>query len=103
MIEHKKITLIHETGLGILLGVLFGFLLYEEKYITDFSGEFFFIYILPPIIFAGGYNLKKDKFFKNIFYIVLYAVIGTIVNFLITLAIMIPINNSGLIYTNNGE
>lgn len=81
--------------MGILLGVIFGFALYEEQYITEFSGEFFFIYILPPIIFAGGYNLKKDKFFKNIFYIVLYAVIGTIVNFLITLLIIGLINKAG--------
>ena len=28
-----------------------------------FDGHMFFFIILPPIIFAGGYNLKKRRFF----------------------------------------
>lgn len=87
------------------MGMLFGFCLYEyaehkdEELSFDFNGKFFFTYILPPIIFAGGYNLKKDKFFKNMFYINLYAVLGTMVNFGITLGMMILFNNAKLFNT----
>jgi len=86
-IEHKKIHLLHETGFGIIIGFLLGFIMYEFDEDVSFSGEEFFQIILPPIIFAAGYNMKKKKFFSNIFYISLYAVVGTLVNFFITLFI----------------
>lgn len=96
--EHKHFHYIHETGIGILVGVLCGWVIYINHSIIDFNGENFFTFILPPIIFAGGYNLKKEKFFSNFFYIILYAVIGTIVNFIVTVLIMIGINHADLIY-----
>lgn len=46
-----------------------------------FSEEIFFYALLPPMIFAGGYNLKKKKFFQNFLYIALYGVFGTFVCF----------------------
>ena len=39
------------------------------------------------MIFAGGYNLKKKDFGKNLLYIITYAVLGTIVSFGITFAL----------------
>lgn len=63
----------------------------------SFSGEEFFSIILPPIIFAAGYNMKKKKFFSNFFYIALYAVAGTLINFFITLFITEGFENGGLI------
>ena len=69
LIEHKHFHAIHETGIGILVGVLFGYFTSMQAKYQSFDGKIFFTYILPPIIFAGGYNLKKEKFFKNIFYI----------------------------------
>ncbi|KRX03049.1 hypothetical protein PPERSA_08124 [Pseudocohnilembus persalinus] len=102
VIENKKIHIIHETGLGIILGIIFGIVLMEEHNITNFNGSFFFTYILPPIIFAAGYNLKKDKFFKNLSYISIYAVLGTIVNFAVTLGLMILFNKAWF-YTIDGD
>jgi len=39
------------------------------------------VFILPPIIFAAGYNLKKTNFMKNFGYITLFGVIGTLISF----------------------
>jgi NhaP-type Na+/H+ or K+/H+ antiporter len=47
----------------------------------QFDDEIFFNFILPPIIFAAGYNLKKKSFFKYFFYISIFGVIGTIITF----------------------
>lgn len=56
--------------------------------------------ILPPIIFAGGYNLKKRRFFQNFFYITLYGLLGTLVNFGIVAGLTIAINELGKKKTN---
>ena len=39
------------------------------------------MFLLPPIIFAAGYNLKKTNFMKNFGYITLFGVIGTLISF----------------------
>jgi len=58
--------------------------------------ELFIILLLPPIIFEGGYNMKKRPyFFKNFGTIILFAFLGTFIAIFITsmlvyLAAMIP-------------
>ncbi len=59
----------------------------EDVQELQFNEEIFFYGLLPPMIFAGGYNLKKKSFGKNIVYILVYAVIGTLVIFGITFAL----------------
>ena len=51
------------------------------------------------MIFAGGYNLKKKDFGRNITVILMFAVVGTIVNFLITFALTYLISHFHLIET----
>ena len=51
------------------------------------------MFILPPIIFAAGYNLKKTNFVKNFGYITLFGVIGTIISFSILSVLIIFWNN----------
>ena len=51
------------------------------------------------MIFAGGYNLKKKDFGKNISVILMFAVVGTIVNFAITFGLTYLISHYHLIYT----
>jgi len=74
---------------------LFLFNIFAMKMI--FEGDLFFYFILPPIIFAGGYNLKKRRFFSNFFYICLYGLLGTIVNFIVVWLITTGVNNAGMI------
>ncbi|KAL4499898.1 hypothetical protein ABPG72_015247 [Tetrahymena utriculariae] len=102
LLEHYKIHVIHETGLGIIMGMIVGFIFFEADYefyknSMIFEGELFFYLILPPIIFAGGYNLKKRRFFQNFFYINIYGLLGTIVNFIVVWLLTYSVNEAGLI------
>ena len=47
----------------------------------SFNDEVFFNFVLPPIIFSAGYNLKKKSFFTFFFYIVTFGIFGTLVSF----------------------
>lgn len=73
----------HETSLGIVLGFLAGLPLYFfiPNMKVEFEYDIFYNYILPPIVFAAGYNVKKKEFFKNFQYILAFGVFGTIVIF----------------------
>lgn len=51
------------------------------------------MFILPPIIFAAGYNLKKSNFVKNFGYISLFGVIGTLISFIVLSALILFFND----------
>jgi NhaP-type Na+/H+ or K+/H+ antiporter len=44
------------------------------------------------MIFAGGYNLKKRKFFQNFKYILIFGVFGTIISFFVIFSLTYLIN-----------
>ncbi|PIA44619.1 hypothetical protein AQUCO_01700305v1 [Aquilegia coerulea] len=48
-----------------------------------FSEDLFFIYLLPPIIFNAGFQVKKKQFFRNFMTIMLFGAAGTLVSFII--------------------
>lgn len=68
-----------------------------------FNENFFFYFVLPPIIFAGGYNMKRRRFFKNLSYIMLFGVLGTIINFIVSVICVIYINNQHWVHDENGK
>ncbi len=49
--------------------------------------------MLPPIIFAGGFSLEKKRFFRNIKYIMVYGLWGTLINFLVMTQLVRLINH----------
>lgn len=59
----------------------------------EFSEQGFFFFILPPIIFAAGYTLKRKNFFRNIAYITLLGLVGTLFSMAVLAAIMIMLND----------
>jgi NhaP-type Na+/H+ or K+/H+ antiporter len=64
IIEEKKIDFLHESGVAILLGAISGIIfLFVGSEPIKFSGEGFFYFVLPPIIFGAGYTLKEKNFF----------------------------------------
>ncbi|GJM94600.1 hypothetical protein PR202_ga11262 [Eleusine coracana subsp. coracana] len=66
------------TG-GVILLVTNGM----NSRILVFSEDLFFIYLLPPIIFNAGFQVKKKQFFRNFITITLFGAVGTLVSFVI--------------------
>jgi hypothetical protein len=63
-----------------------------------FDDEIFFTFILPPIIFAAGYNLRGRSFFKYFLYIALFGVLGTIMTFMVVAPLTYIANRNQLFY-----
>lgn len=53
----------------------------KSSHILEFKQEFFFIYLLPPIIFNAGFQVKKKQFFQNFTTITSFGAIGTLISF----------------------
>lgn len=67
--------------LGIILGLLFiGDKSHESIRFLEFNSKTFFFFLLPPIILESAYSLKDRAFIENFGTIVLYAVLGTVMN-----------------------
>eukprot|EP00092_Neocalanus_flemingeri_P079476 GFUD01099005.1.p1 GENE.GFUD01099005.1~~GFUD01099005.1.p1 ORF type:complete len:768 (+),score=151.85 GFUD01099005.1:146-2449(+) len=87
---------IPESCLLIIMGIVFGGCLYgldgcimhegcddqKKKIFPEFTPELFFYILLPPIILEAAYCLHNKIFIDNIGTILLFAVYGTILNFL---------------------
>ncbi|XP_051125908.1 sodium/hydrogen exchanger 6-like [Andrographis paniculata] len=50
----------------------------------NFHEEFFFLFLLPPIIFQSGFSLQPKPFFSNFGAIVTFAIFGTFVASVVT-------------------
>ncbi|KAK9013526.1 hypothetical protein V6N11_041531 [Hibiscus sabdariffa] len=55
----------------------------RSSHILVFDEELFFIYLLPPIIFNAGFQVKKKQFFRNFVMIILFGAVGTLISFVI--------------------
>ena len=47
----------------------------------EFNGTMFFYFVLPPIVFAAGFNMYRKEFFKNITNVLIFGIGGTFVAF----------------------
>ncbi|XP_058077853.1 sodium/hydrogen exchanger 1-like isoform X2 [Magnolia sinica] len=78
----------NESITALLLGLCAGVVVLvaskgKNSRILVFSEELFFIYLLPPIIFNAGFQVKKKQFFHNFSTILLFGVVGTLISFCI--------------------
>lgn len=99
--EHYKVHFIHESGLAIIFGIIVGIIFYFVNggaYTLTFDEKAFFYFMLPPIIFAAGYNLKRRNFFKNFGYIFIFGIFGTIVTFIVILYLIYAVSEMDWIY-----
>ncbi|KAI5349597.1 hypothetical protein L3X38_002485 [Prunus dulcis] len=55
----------------------------KSSHLLVFSEDLFFIYLLPPIIFNAGFQVKKKQFFRNFMTIMTFGAVGTLISFAI--------------------
>nr|XP_033789236.1 sodium/hydrogen exchanger 3 isoform X1 [Geotrypetes seraphini] len=81
-LSHKVTTIVPESCLLIVLGLLLGGIVWAADHIASFTltPTVFFFYLLPPIVLDAGYFMPNRLFFGNLGTILLYAVIGTVWN-----------------------
>ncbi|KAI3459307.1 hypothetical protein Pfo_015970 [Paulownia fortunei] len=72
--------LIIGIGTGVLILLTSGG---KSSHLLVFSEDLFFIYLLPPIIFNAGFQVKKKQFFRNFMTIMLFGAVGTLISFII--------------------
>ncbi|KAJ7950703.1 Sodium/hydrogen exchanger [Quillaja saponaria] len=83
----------NESITSLLLGLISGVVVllvtkFHSSKILVFSENLFFLYLLPPIIFNAGFQVKKKQFFQNFTTILLFGVFGSMISFcLISLAV----------------
>ena len=97
MLKHYKSRWFHPSGAGLLLGIAVGcfvFIGLELSYETmpenmrysikafaqcmRFDTKFFFLVLLPPLIFEAGYTLHPTVFFQNADAISVFAFLGSL-------------------------
>ena len=94
----------HESGLCMIIGVIVSLVaIFFDPHANftrsiNFSGDIFFTFVLPPIIFSAGYNLRRASFFKYFIYILNFGVFGTIMSFLWVAPITLLFNHFNFFY-----
>ncbi|GER56350.1 sodium/hydrogen exchanger [Striga asiatica] len=79
---------INESITALIIGLCTGVLILltsggKSSHLLVFSEDLFFIYLLPPIIFNAGFQVKKKQFFRNFSTIMLFGAVGTLISFII--------------------
>ena len=90
---------IPESCVLIILGSLIGLIFHSTDYGAHlpFNRHHFFLLLLPPIILESSYSLHDREFFFNLKTILLYAIIGTILNICLVGLSLYAISRVGLI------
>ena len=89
VLKKKNIQFIRASGFtmiaGVLLTLIVKFFSPSSNFVKGFKFNdiFFFTFVLPWVIFNVGYNQKIENFFKYLRFIFIYAIIGTIITFIL--------------------
>lgn len=78
----------NESITALIIGLCTGIVILlttngTSSHLLMFSEDLFFIYLLPPIIFNAGFQVKKKQFFRNFMTIMLFGAVGTLISFVI--------------------
>ncbi|VDD78602.1 unnamed protein product [Mesocestoides corti] len=97
---------IPQSLLLIVCGVIFGAIFNEvshkelDETLWKLTPEMFFHFLLPPIVLEAAYSLYNRTFFDYLGSILIYAVIGTVLNFLIIGPMMYGLHRAGAMGPN---
>ncbi|KAG4160915.1 hypothetical protein ERO13_D01G023800v2 [Gossypium hirsutum] len=90
VLRRHKFYYLPEAGASLLIGLIVGGLANISNTETsirawfNFHEEFFFLFLLPPIIFQSGFSLSAKPFFSNFGAIVTFAILGTFIASVVT-------------------
>lgn len=76
---------VNESITALLIGCIVGSIIFllskgRNSHILGFDEQLFFIYVLPPIIFNAGFQVKKKQFFHNFLTIMSFGVFGVFIS-----------------------
>ncbi|KAJ3288556.1 hypothetical protein HK104_008102 [Borealophlyctis nickersoniae] len=92
-LKKRQFHYLSETSVYILLGVIVAMgwtaISYDEQNTAiQLNSKFFYMVLLPPIIFEGGFTLQRISFFQNILTIISLAFIGALFSTFVTSVLM---------------
>eukprot|EP00299_Pterocystis_sp_00344_P004496 c1555_g1_i1.p1 GENE.c1555_g1_i1~~c1555_g1_i1.p1 ORF type:complete len:531 (+),score=140.60 c1555_g1_i1:56-1594(+) len=103
--ELKKLTMLPEAVIAVMVGLIFSGTFYaiwgdqtEVIALMKFDKDFFFLWLLPPIIFEAGYNMERKEFFENIGATIMYAFVGTLISTFVIGGIVYGAGAAGLCF-----
>ena len=103
LVKRSGASWLSQASVALLIGLFAGLLVRSSlgvgKYSEwiGFKQDFFFLFLLPPIIFESGFTLNKKHFFNNFMSICVFAFYGTLVSTLIVGAGMFVCSELGLL------
>nr|CAB3467927.1 unnamed protein product [Digitaria exilis] len=76
---------VNESITALIIGCIIGAIIFlltkgKNSHILRFDEQLFFIYVLPPIIFNAGFQVKKKQFFHNFMTIMSFGVFGVFIS-----------------------
>ncbi|XP_022723288.1 sodium/hydrogen exchanger 5-like isoform X7 [Durio zibethinus] len=105
VLRRHKFYYLPEASASLLIGLIVGGLANISDTETsirtwfNFHEEFFFLFLLPPIIFQSGFSLSPKPFFSNFGAIVTFAILGT---FIASVVAGVLVYLGGLMYVMYG-
>mmetsp|Transcript_9648 Transcript_9648/g.35348 ORF Transcript_9648/g.35348 Transcript_9648/m.35348 type:complete len:539 (-) Transcript_9648:132-1748(-) len=103
-LRYKGWQTLHSAGAALLLGVIVGLVTRLVNRVEafrewiDFSDNFFFLFLIPPIIFESGYNMQPTPFFANFGAICCFAFLGTAISAFVTGSMVYGLGAIGACY-----
>jgi NhaP-type Na+/H+ or K+/H+ antiporter len=104
--KHKKdLKFGHEASLVCVVGLAISAIMWfysigEFSEMMTFNDNLFFYFVLPPIVFASGFNMYRKKFFGNLTNILIFGVCSTLITFALFSTFTMLISNNLTLYEN---